>query len=540
MTPTTTRKADGGSVGDVLDARRRAGPRAGDVGTERGRVPRSRPSSRTASSPRANSASCGSTGAPATRSRRASRWARARATTSSRFFAVQLHLLGSTHQSQGDTPIAGQLLQMYQGTVEGKLTLRLVQWSFFAEGGLGAARMSSNLLYARGLATVPHRLHLRRRRRRRLPLPVAPLLDRRARRLLRAAATSPAAGTLIDHHVPEVHVLMRARALLAIALRRGVVARRAARPSISGKPPSDINACRPSQQYFVDRDLAELPGQGRLPGRRALLRCRLPRRAGAERAGPDRADDPAGRLPIPLTGDWAANYMTVTEEMSCSNVASSKLLELPGRPEGPRRRQADRAGRPRGDPHQDVDLCSRDPPSGRGCRRRSPPRWPSPARAEDQALVRVIAEAASVRTGPGFGYRSVYRANQGEVLTVIGRATHDHWFRVELPDGTYGWILGDEVFPLDVDMAAAHRGPSIWRRMGHAIFSPSPLMIENVTFTFSAGRAGRRRHVPVPARGAAGAPRVAGGDHRRDGGQPGRRHLRGRRLQRLPVPDVAR
>ena len=69
-----------------------------------------------------------------------------------RFLAVQLHLRGSTHQSQGDTPIAGQLLQVYQGTVEAKLTLRLVQWSFFAEGGLGAARMSSNLLYARGLA----------------------------------------------------------------------------------------------------------------------------------------------------------------------------------------------------------------------------------------------------------------------------------------------------------------------------------------------------------------------------------------------------
>ena len=111
----------------------------------------------------------------------------------------------------------------------------------------------------------------------------------------------------------------------------------------------------------------------------------------------------------------------------------------------------------------------------------------SPARAEDQALARVIAEAASVRTGPGFGYRVVYRANQGEVLTVIGRATKDHWFRVELPDGTYGWILGDEVFPLDVDTAAAHQGPSIWKRFSHAVFSPSPLMTENVTFTFSAG-----------------------------------------------------
>jgi hypothetical protein len=70
-----------------------------------------------------------------------------------RFFSVQVHLMGSTHQSQGDTPIAGQLLQMYQGTVEGKLTLRWVQWSLFAEGGIGLARMSSNLLHARMLAT---------------------------------------------------------------------------------------------------------------------------------------------------------------------------------------------------------------------------------------------------------------------------------------------------------------------------------------------------------------------------------------------------
>jgi hypothetical protein len=109
------------------------------------------------------------------------------------------------------------------------------------------------------------------------------------------------------------------------------------------------------------------------------------------------------------------------------------------------------------------------------------------AQAEDQALVRVIAEEADVRTGPGFAFRSIYRAKLGEVLPAIGRATHDHWFRVELPDGTYGWILGDEVFPLDVDTAAAHEGPSVLRRMSHAVFSPSPLLEENVSFTFSAG-----------------------------------------------------
>jgi hypothetical protein len=69
-----------------------------------------------------------------------------------RFFALQLHALGSTHQTKGDTPFAGQLLQTYQGTVEGKLTIRFVQWSIFAEGGFGAARMSTNLLYALGYA----------------------------------------------------------------------------------------------------------------------------------------------------------------------------------------------------------------------------------------------------------------------------------------------------------------------------------------------------------------------------------------------------
>jgi hypothetical protein len=114
----------------------------------------------------------------------------------------------------------------------------------------------------------------------------------------------------------------------------------------------------------------------------------------------------------------------------------------------------------------------------------------SPARAEDEALVRVIAEQAGVHTGPGFGYRVVYVATHDEVLPAIGRATNDHWFRVQLPDGTYGWILGDEVFPLDLDTAEAHRGPSIWKRMGDAMFSPSPLVEGGIGLTFSAGLLG--------------------------------------------------
>ena len=69
-----------------------------------------------------------------------------------RFFALQAHLLGSTHETKEDSLVSGQLLQTYQGTIEGKLTYRFTQTSIFAEGGFGAARMSSNLLYALGAA----------------------------------------------------------------------------------------------------------------------------------------------------------------------------------------------------------------------------------------------------------------------------------------------------------------------------------------------------------------------------------------------------
>jgi hypothetical protein len=66
-----------------------------------------------------------------------------------RWLALQAHFLGSTHQLSGEAgPLAGQLIQTYQAVLEGKLTLRFGQTSLFAEGGVGAARLSTNALYA--------------------------------------------------------------------------------------------------------------------------------------------------------------------------------------------------------------------------------------------------------------------------------------------------------------------------------------------------------------------------------------------------------
>lgn len=63
------------------------------------------------------------------------------------WLAVQAHVLGSTHQLAGNNVLAGQLLQTYQASVEGKLTYRFTQTSLFAEAGLGLERLSTNALY---------------------------------------------------------------------------------------------------------------------------------------------------------------------------------------------------------------------------------------------------------------------------------------------------------------------------------------------------------------------------------------------------------
>jgi hypothetical protein len=66
--------------------------------------------------------------------------------------ALQVHALFSNHTTDfGSTPGSGQLLQLWQGTAELKLTLPLGQWSLFGYGGGGMARLSTNLLGTTGL-----------------------------------------------------------------------------------------------------------------------------------------------------------------------------------------------------------------------------------------------------------------------------------------------------------------------------------------------------------------------------------------------------
>ena len=110
----------------------------------------------------------------------------------------------------------------------------------------------------------------------------------------------------------------------------------------------------------------------------------------------------------------------------------------------------------------------------------------APLRAE--TFVRVITQRAHVRTGPGADFRSMYVAVRGAVMAVKERGTKGYWFRVELEDGTTGWIFGEQVFPFDVvdedDPGALAR---LGRGIRRAILGPTLLPYADVELSFSAG-----------------------------------------------------
>jgi len=97
-----------------------------------------------------------------------------------------------------------------------------------------------------------------------------------------------------------------------------------------GNPPSDINACRPSQAFFVSEIYPNFLNND-YGGKHCWdAACHGTLAPNALDLTMIDLNDPAmANPPIPLTGVWESNYLSATEEMSCSNVSASKLLEYP-------------------------------------------------------------------------------------------------------------------------------------------------------------------------------------------------------------------
>ena len=91
-----------------------------------------------------------------------------------------------------------------------------------------------------------------------------------------------------------------------------------------GDPPADINACRPSQTFFVDEIWPNFLDKDYNGRKCADSACHA-----ASAGRPLSLVVPMSPDTVPLMGDWAANYRSVTENMQCSNVRSSPLLTNP-------------------------------------------------------------------------------------------------------------------------------------------------------------------------------------------------------------------
>jgi len=108
--------------------------------------------------------------------------------------------------------------------------------------------------------------------------------------------------------------------------------------------------------------------------------------------------------------------------------------------------------------------------------------------AAAEAYLRVIAQRASVHSGPGVGYREVAIATRDQVYEVLERGTDGYWFKVELDDGTSGWLIGDVVYPFEV---GEQQQPGVFTQMGRAIkraiLGPSPVPYAHVGLSFSSG-----------------------------------------------------
>ena len=107
--------------------------------------------------------------------------------------------------------------------------------------------------------------------------------------------------------------------------------------------------------------------------------------------------------------------------------------------------------------------------------------------ADAGAFVRVLSHHAPIHSGPGASYREVLFADRGQVFSVLERGSRDYWFKVELEDGTAGWILGDLVFPFDVGESEIGVFGRIGRAIRGAILGPSPAPYADVGLAFSAG-----------------------------------------------------
>lgn len=94
-----------------------------------------------------------------------------------------------------------------------------------------------------------------------------------------------------------------------------------------GDPPADVNRCRPDRAFFVQRVWPEfLDKASPVDGSKRCTDRGCHDASSGRQLVLTRPTSPPG---VPLPPDWDAVYKSVTNQMSCTDVAASELLTKP-------------------------------------------------------------------------------------------------------------------------------------------------------------------------------------------------------------------
>jgi hypothetical protein len=109
-------------------------------------------------------------------------------------------------------------------------------------------------------------------------------------------------------------------------------------------------------------------------------------------------------------------------------------------------------------------------------------------------IARVLSESAEVRSGAGFGYRTIGVVHRDDTVRMIERGKRGGWTRVQLESGVVGWILSEQILVLTSGTGEEEKvGPfrRFGRKLREKVLGPPNLLTARIGGTLSAGALGR-------------------------------------------------
>jgi hypothetical protein len=76
--------------------------------------------------------------------------------------------------------------------------------------------------------------------------------------------------------------------------------------------------------------------------------------------------------------------------------------------------------------------------------------------------LRVMAQSAPVRSGPGGSFREIGRVGHGQIFQALDRTPDGSWYRIRISRERSGWVLSELVWPFEIVDESAVTSASSW------------------------------------------------------------------------------